>query len=78
MASESYSGRNETLSMNTEFTCECSDGVAAECPIACEDEDDFQRRFVTVTMSGQFDAMFPYPGVTSEINMSSSVRMRVD
>lgn len=78
VANEAYSGRNESIDVDTSFSCECGDGVVAECPIVCEEEDDFQRRFVTVSVSGQFDALFPYPGVPETINMSTAVRMRVD
>lgn len=78
IADEVYSGSNDDLDLNTEFFCECSDGIAAECPIVCNDEDDFQRRFVTVSVSGNFEAVFPYPGIPDEINMESSVRVRVD
>lgn len=77
VANETYTGRDASLTLTTEFSCQCSDGIAAECPIDCG-ESDVERRFVSVSLSGAFTPIFPYPGLPENIAMNTNVRIRVD
>ncbi|MGB0720701.1 MAG: TadE/TadG family type IV pilus assembly protein [Bdellovibrionales bacterium] len=77
VASESYGGDFDDIAVVSEFECECSDGEALACPVACG-ADDFQRRFVRVAASGTFSPVFPYPVLSEGLTLQSSVRMRVD
>lgn len=77
IAAEMYEGDYENIELTSQFFCECSDGVAAECPIDCG-ADDYQRRFVTITADATFSALLPYPGIPNTLDMQSITRMRVD
>lgn len=77
VAAESYDGDFEDVTLTSNFTCECSDGTAQECPVSCGD-DDYQRRFVDVSASAVFEPIFPYPGLPDNVTLQSTVRMRVD
>ena len=77
IAQESYTGDYDDISLTSQFVCTCSDGTAQECPVVC-DEDDYQRRFVSVSVSGNFSPILPYPGLAESLNLQSTVRMRVD
>lgn len=77
VAIESYVGRSDNIVFASEFTCECSDGIVAACPLDCG-EDDYSRRFTTVSASAVFNPLFPYPVIGQSLNMQSNVRMRVD
>ncbi|MCB9964129.1 MAG: pilus assembly protein [Rhodospirillales bacterium] len=66
------------LSYTTTFECECSDGVIRECPISSCGDGDFERRFVSVSVSGSYSPLLPYPGVSDHVAISKASRMRVD
>ncbi|MCK5284107.1 MAG: pilus assembly protein [Alphaproteobacteria bacterium] len=77
IAAESYGANFADITLVSNFTCECSDSTAQTCPVDCGD-DDYQRRFINVTASGNFSALFPYPFLPDSMELQSSVRMRVD
>jgi len=77
VAEEAYDRDFSDIVIISEFECECSDGVVDACPITCS-SDDYQRRFVRVSASGSFAPLFPYPGIPNNVDLQTTVRMRVD
>ncbi len=77
VAQESYQGDMDNITMETAFQCECADGTVSQCPVDCGD-DDYQRRFISVSVNGQFEPLFPYPLIDSPMSLQSSMRVRVD
>jgi len=77
VAEEAYQGNFIDLELASSFECECSDGAVYACPVSCS-SGDYQRRFVVFDVSGQFEAMFPYPGLPQSVSIETSVRRRVD
>jgi Flp pilus assembly protein TadG len=77
VAEESYGRNIEGLTVNSDFFCECADGVAMECPTVCGGQD-YQRRYVRITVNGSFSPIFPFPGVPESVGMQGYARMRVD
>lgn len=76
VAAESYRGNPEEITVSSSFSCECADGTPQACPLECG-ADDYQRRFVTVSVDAAFTPLFPYPG-TNDVNLQGLARMRVD
>lgn len=77
VADEVYAGDFATVTLTSEFSCECSDGVAQQCPVSCGSED-YQRRFVTVTAARDYEPLFPYPLVSQSLDLQAAIRVRVD
>lgn len=77
IAEEAYAGDFADITLTSEFECECSDGVVDVCPVSCG-SNDYQRRYVSVTASGTFQALMPYPGLADDLELESTARMRVD
>lgn len=77
VAQEAYNGDFSAMTVTSDFECECGDGVAAACPVACG-TDDYQRRFVVVGGQATFEPLFPYPGIPASIVLQSTSRVRVD
>ena len=77
IAEETYTGNFADITLTSEFTCECANGIPDECPQACE-SGDYQRRFINISSSGTFEPLFPYPFISEGLVLQSSVRMRVD
>ncbi|MCB1783615.1 MAG: pilus assembly protein [Alphaproteobacteria bacterium] len=78
VAQESYGGDFSALTVTSDFECECSDGVVQACPVTCAGADDYQRRFVNIGATSHFTPLFPYPVLSSGIDINVSARMRVD
>lgn len=76
VAAEIYNGRGQ-IDVDTELACECADGVPLVCPASCG-ADDYQRRFINITINGTFNSLFPYPGLPEEMSLAGYARMRVD
>lgn len=66
------------LSAEATFECECADAVVEACPLYCADEGDFERRFVKVDVTGDYQPFLPYPGIADGVTISKSSRARVD
>lgn len=77
VAQEVYDGNYNAITVASEFVCACSDGVAQECPLNCG-SNDTQRRYVNVDISGDFTPIIPYQGISTQMTIESSVRLRVD
>lgn len=79
VAMEMYGGDFEDVTLSSEFECECEDGVIQACPLSCEGDGDYQRRFVNVTASSSYESIFLYPILNADgMQQQTSVRMRVD
>lgn len=76
VADEVYNGRGD-VAVEIAFSCECVDGVATTCPVSCG-EGDYQRRFISVTVTSSYSSLFPYPGLPESLDLSGFARMRVD
>ena len=77
VAAEVYPGNMNDITLESEFECECADGEAQICPVSCAD-GDYQRRFISVSASGNFSPLFPYYGLSDNITLQSTARLRVD
>jgi len=88
--SDSSNGQNESLlTVTSAFTCGCDNGgtitpspvgTNATCFVVDANKCTAGGHWVvvvTVTASGQFNALFNYPGIPSPINVSSTSFMRV-
>ncbi|MGC9224473.1 MAG: TadE/TadG family type IV pilus assembly protein [Terracidiphilus sp.] len=60
------------------YGCECSDGsnYSASCSAAPACTGTTQVYRVNVTVTAPYKVMFPWPGIPSEISLSSSASMR--
>ena len=77
VAAAAYGEGVQDITLTSEFVCECADGITYVCPLDCG-EGDYQRRYTSVTATGTFRALFPYPGVADSITLQSTSRSRVD
>ncbi|MDH5722031.1 MAG: pilus assembly protein [Alphaproteobacteria bacterium] len=77
VAGEVYSGNPLDITVTSSYQCQCEGGAPAACPLSCPG-DDYQRRYVVVTVSQMHNILFPYPGFDSSVNLQSTARMRVD
>ena len=78
IAAEMHGSDYEGVTLTSQFECECLDAVVQICPVVCAD-DDYQRRYISVSASRPFDPIFLYPTMyTGGKVLDSTVRMRVD
>ncbi|MCB1650884.1 MAG: pilus assembly protein [Alphaproteobacteria bacterium] len=77
VAQESYAGDFSDVTLTSDFVCMCSDGSEQTCPVSCG-ASDYQRRYVSVNASRTFQPLIMYPGIPRNLDLSMSVRMRVD
>ena len=77
VATEIYPGDINDLTVTANFECECADGEIQACPIMCG-TGDYQRRFIEISASGNFDPLFPYPVFGNNVTVRTSARLRVD
>lgn len=68
-----------SLTVTSEFVCECEGGVAVECTLGvCEDAGDYKRRFYDVSINKTHDTLFVYPGFAATIELEGTARMQLD
>lgn len=77
VAEGAYEGDFSKVTLDTILECSCSDGAAQTCPADCAD-DDFERRYVSISASGTYQPLFPYPGLPENMVLQSTARMRID
>ena len=77
VAEGAFEGDFSKVTLSTSIECECFDGVLQVCPADCA-EDDFERRYVSVSASGTYSPLFPYPGLPERVTLQSDARMRID
>lgn len=56
--------------------CECADGTTIVCTATCTGGGPL-RRFVNVTVSEQFQTLYPYPGITNPLTLTGQATIRV-
>lgn len=65
----------DDIVLTTATTCECDDGVVADCSGTCDD-DGYMRQFFVINLDLDYVPLFPYPGLPSSIALNGHARLQ--
>ncbi len=77
VAAQTYEGTIAEIDVQTDFECECDDGIVDVCPANCA-AGTYERRFVSVSLAGTYAPLFSYGPFLDSFDMVASVRTRTD
>ncbi len=72
----------ESVTVETEYVCECSEEREISCDLPCGEDDEsdsYRRRYLEVTLNMNYDSLLPYPETLGRtMVLAGFVRIQVE
>ncbi len=65
------------ITVTTTSVCECGDGVTVDCDAPGDCADGYARQYQEVRLNQTYDAIFGFPGLTDNLELSGAARVQV-
>lgn len=69
---------DEGVTITTTASCECGDGEGVLCDAVGVCADGYIRRFQQVDLAQSYDAIFAFPGISEDLELTGSARVQVE